>query len=179
MSDAVRTGGCQCGGVRFRIRGELGRPSICHCRMCQKQFGSFFSALVTAPAGGVEWIRDEPSYFQSSVNIDRDNPCTGLVKNGSLRPAGVARLLSNGTAALPTSKRHSPFLAAWSFVGTQSRFTSPRPHRQCSHPSAASIAARRARLVRAAPTAFPPRRCGLYRARRSGPCWRWWRGDAR
>lgn len=39
--------------------------------MCQKQFGSFFSALVTAPAGGVEWIRDEPSYFQSSVNIDR------------------------------------------------------------------------------------------------------------
>lgn len=71
MNTAVRTGGCQCGAVRFRIRGELGRPSICHCRMCQKQFGSFFSALVTAPKDGVEWTRDEPSYFQSSVNIDR------------------------------------------------------------------------------------------------------------
>jgi hypothetical protein len=39
--------------------------------MCQKQFGGFFSALVTAPEEGVEWMRGEPSYFQSSINIDR------------------------------------------------------------------------------------------------------------
>ena len=71
MTETVRTGGCQCGAVRFRIHGALGRRSICHCRMCQKQFGAFFSALVTAPEGGVEWTREEPSYFQSSVNIER------------------------------------------------------------------------------------------------------------
>lgn len=71
MTDTPRTGGCQCGAVRFRIHGALGRPSICHCRMCQKQFGGFFSALVTAPKDGVEWTRDAPSYFQSSVNIER------------------------------------------------------------------------------------------------------------
>jgi len=71
MNDKVRTGGCQCGAVRFRIHGKLGRPSICHCRMCQKQFGSFFSALVTVPQDSVEWTREEPGYFQSSVNIDR------------------------------------------------------------------------------------------------------------
>lgn len=71
MTDTVRTGGCQCGAVRFRISGKLGRASICHCRMCQKQFGSFFGAFVSAPAQGVEWPREEPSYFQSSVNIER------------------------------------------------------------------------------------------------------------
>jgi hypothetical protein len=71
MSEPIRTGGCQCGAIRFRISGKLGRPSICHCRMCQKQFGGFFSALVTAPEEGVEWMRGEPSYFQSSINIDR------------------------------------------------------------------------------------------------------------
>ncbi|MBN9273074.1 MAG: GFA family protein, partial [Mesorhizobium sp.] len=71
MTETVRTGGCQCGAVRFRIKGALGRPSICHCRMCQKQFGSFFGALVTVPKDGVEWTHEEPSYFQSSVNIDR------------------------------------------------------------------------------------------------------------
>jgi hypothetical protein len=70
MSETVRTGGCQCGAVRFRIRGALGRPSICHCRMCQKQFGGFFGPLVTAE-GETEWTRGAPSYFQSSVNIAR------------------------------------------------------------------------------------------------------------
>ncbi|WP_455872673.1 GFA family protein [Rhizobium yanglingense] len=71
MSEPIRTGGCQCGAIRFRISGKLGRPSICHCRMCQKQFGGFFSALITAPEEAVEWTRGEPSYFQSSINIDR------------------------------------------------------------------------------------------------------------
>ena len=70
-----RTGGCQCGAVRFRINGQLGRASICHCRMCQKAFGGFFGPLVAAPQEGaetgVEWTRGEPKYFQSSINIDR------------------------------------------------------------------------------------------------------------
>lgn len=71
MTETERTGGCQCGAVRFRIKGKLGRPSICHCRMCQKAFGGFFGPLVTAPEGGVEWTRNEPNYFQSSINISR------------------------------------------------------------------------------------------------------------
>ena len=41
------TGGCQCGAVRYRTE-SLGRPSICHCRMCQKAFGAFYGPLVTA-----------------------------------------------------------------------------------------------------------------------------------
>lgn len=71
MSEKIRTGGCQCGAVRFRIHGELGRASICHCRMCQKQFGSFFSAFVGVPVDGIEWPHQEPTYFSSSVNIER------------------------------------------------------------------------------------------------------------
>ena len=38
------SGGCQCGAVRFHVA-RLGRPSICHCRMCQKAFGGFFGQL--------------------------------------------------------------------------------------------------------------------------------------
>ncbi len=71
MTETTRSGGCQCGAVRFRISGALGRPSICHCRMCQKQFGGLFSALVTAPDDATEWTRGGPSYFRSSVNIER------------------------------------------------------------------------------------------------------------
>ena len=63
------TGGCQCGAVRFRIRGALGRPSICHCRMCQKAFGNFFAPLVTAI--GLEWTRGAPATFASSNKVRR------------------------------------------------------------------------------------------------------------
>ena len=63
-----RTGGCQCGAVRFAVE-DLGRPSICHCRMCQKAFGSFFGPFVTAK--GLAWTRGEPKRFQSSNMVRR------------------------------------------------------------------------------------------------------------
>jgi hypothetical protein len=69
MTSGSLTGGCQCGAVRFAVTGELGRASICHCRMCQKAFGAFYAALVSAP--GVIWTRGAPSYFQSSNRARR------------------------------------------------------------------------------------------------------------
>ena len=68
MSQNELTGGCQCGAVRFRAE-SLGRPSICHCRMCQKAFGSFFGPLVTGY--GVVWTRGQPKLFRSSNLANR------------------------------------------------------------------------------------------------------------
>ena len=65
------TGGCQCGAVRFRIDGELGRASLCHCRMCQKAFGSAFGPLVSAKVAEITWTRGERALFQSSETIKR------------------------------------------------------------------------------------------------------------
>ncbi|HEX4893788.1 MAG TPA: GFA family protein [Hyphomicrobiaceae bacterium] len=62
------SGGCQCGAVRFRTR-DLGRASLCHCRMCQKAFGGIGGLLVTAK--DLEWTRGAPSHFQSSDAIRR------------------------------------------------------------------------------------------------------------
>jgi hypothetical protein len=66
-----QTGGCQCGAVRYAASGELGRASICHCRMCQKAFGSFFGPFVSIPADQFTWTRGQPSYFQSSNKVRR------------------------------------------------------------------------------------------------------------
>jgi hypothetical protein len=85
------TGGCQCGAVRFAVDGELGRPSICHCRMCQKAFGSFYGPLISAP--GLRWTRGAPKHFQSSNRVRRGfceacgTPLTFEPDNG---PAEVA-----------------------------------------------------------------------------------------
>ena len=67
-TDKSLSGGCQCGAVRFRTS-ELGRPSVCHCRMCQKAFGGFFGPLVSAP--GAVWTRGEPKWFHSSTGARR------------------------------------------------------------------------------------------------------------
>ncbi|HEX5378819.1 MAG TPA: GFA family protein [Phenylobacterium sp.] len=65
------TGGCQCGAVRFRVTGELGRPSICHCRMCQKAFGAFFGPLVSVKVADLVWTRGAPKRFASSNKVNR------------------------------------------------------------------------------------------------------------
>lgn len=67
----IRTGGCQCGARRFRVEGDLGDASICHCRMCQKAFGNYFAPLVTVPDGGLTWAAKEPKIFQSSNHVER------------------------------------------------------------------------------------------------------------
>jgi hypothetical protein len=73
VSDAreVRTGGCQCGAVRFRIAGPLRGASICHCRMCQKATGGYFGAYASFPTAAVTWTRGQRRTFQSSGAIAR------------------------------------------------------------------------------------------------------------
>jgi hypothetical protein len=65
------TGGCQCGAVRYAIAGPLGRASICHCRMCQKAFGSFFGPLVGVKLTAFTLTRGELATFKSSDLVER------------------------------------------------------------------------------------------------------------
>lgn len=65
------SGGCQCGAVRYRFSGAVGRASICHCRMCQKAFGSFGAPLVSVPLTAFKWTRGAPGIFRSSQPVAR------------------------------------------------------------------------------------------------------------
>jgi hypothetical protein len=67
----TKSGGCQCGAVRFRVTGHLGDASICHCRMCQKAFGAFFAPLVSLGEATLEWTRGAPQRFASSNQASR------------------------------------------------------------------------------------------------------------
>ena len=71
MTEQNFTGGCQCGAVRYRITGVLGRAGICHCRMCQKAFGSWGAALVTVPRQHLTWTRGKAGEFRSSSIVSR------------------------------------------------------------------------------------------------------------
>lgn len=48
-----RQGGCACGRLRFRARGEPVRVGVCHCLDCRKVSGSAFTFFAIFPGGAV------------------------------------------------------------------------------------------------------------------------------
>ncbi len=74
MSDerTVRiTGGCQCGGVRYALKQQPHNPHICHCRMCQKAFGSYFAPLAGVLTKNFQLTRGALATFMSSGKTAR------------------------------------------------------------------------------------------------------------
>ena len=65
------TGGCQCGAVRYAVTAEPEKPSICHCRRCQKAFGASFAPLASVKKAAFEWTRGQPTRFRSSSLVSR------------------------------------------------------------------------------------------------------------
>ncbi len=49
MSDTTQTtGGCACGAVRYRVRGDLRPVWNCHCDRCRRVTGHFMAATASA-----------------------------------------------------------------------------------------------------------------------------------
>jgi hypothetical protein len=71
MTDLRITGGCQCGAVRYALHETPSGPHICHCRMCQKAFGSFFAPLAGVPLDKFELTRGALALFMSSDQTER------------------------------------------------------------------------------------------------------------
>jgi hypothetical protein len=65
------TGGCQCGAVRYELYAEPTNPHVCHCRMCQKAFGSYFAPLAGVKRSEHAWVKGEPGVFHSSEAVER------------------------------------------------------------------------------------------------------------
>ena len=63
------SGGCQCGAVRFRVRGRLDDASICHCRMCQKAFGAYYAPLVSTRGAQLLWTRGAPLTYEAPDGV--------------------------------------------------------------------------------------------------------------
>ncbi len=67
----VLVGGCQCGAVRYALYSQPTNPHVCHCRMCQKAFGSYFAPLAGVPLADFAWIKGAPGVFKSSQVVER------------------------------------------------------------------------------------------------------------
>jgi hypothetical protein len=66
VKEAIATGGCQCGAVRYALYVAPQNSHVCHCRMCQRATGGLFAALAGAPKSDFAWTKGEPGVFASS-----------------------------------------------------------------------------------------------------------------
>ncbi len=66
----VHEGGCVCGAIRYRVRGEPLRAYVCHCTFCQRFTGSAFGVLT--------WFDEE--------NVDRHRPFVSKPPKSANRP---------------------------------------------------------------------------------------------
>ena len=115
MDTELWTGGCQCGAVRYALAETPQNACICHCRMCQKQFGNFFGAFADVPPESFQITRGEPGWFESSDQALR----------GFCRDCGTPlfyRFLSTGRVAVSIGSldRHSEMKPQFQY-GIESR----------------------------------------------------------
>jgi hypothetical protein len=102
------TGGCQCGGVRYRLTRAPRLVYACHCTNCQHLTGSAFSMGLVVPEEAFHLDRGEPRPFLYRRDLDSATPFTrwlcsecgswlfGGPKPGSA-PPGALRTVRAGT----------------------------------------------------------------------------------
>ena len=57
-------GGCACGDVRYRVRGEPVVTIACHCKFCQKQLGSAFRTTAWFDENSVEFTKGQLKSYE-------------------------------------------------------------------------------------------------------------------
>lgn len=65
------TGGCLCGGLRFRVSGEPKYVAYCHCVDCRRASGAPVSALAGYDWTDVELLGEAPRTYTSSPGVTR------------------------------------------------------------------------------------------------------------
>ncbi|MEZ5923793.1 MAG: GFA family protein [Hyphomicrobiaceae bacterium] len=66
MTTDHKTGGCQCGALRFATQAPLESVYVCHCRMCQKSVGGPFAVFAKLPLIRFRWTVGRPAEWASS-----------------------------------------------------------------------------------------------------------------
>ena len=61
------TGGCLCGGVRFRVTAKPLAAYYCHCSMCRRTSGGgMFLASATVSIAGFAFTKGKPAAYEST-----------------------------------------------------------------------------------------------------------------
>lgn len=60
----VHEGGCVCGAVRYRVRGQPVVAMACHCRFCQQRLGTAFALVAYFDEKNIEFIQGQLNLYE-------------------------------------------------------------------------------------------------------------------
>lgn len=69
--DEIHEGGCLCGAVRFRTRGQPAKSALCHCRYCQLRTGSAFGLAIYFKTEQVERLQGQTQSYRFETESGR------------------------------------------------------------------------------------------------------------
>lgn len=99
-----REGGCRCGAVRYRARGEPRNQRVCHCRRCQRAIGAPCNARLLFDRGAVT-LSGEVAGAAVSAGLDVGFCARCGTTLFVRRPAAQTIALTSGSLDDPTSFR--------------------------------------------------------------------------
>jgi hypothetical protein len=70
-----RTGGCQCGAVRYESSGEPRALYVCHCAECRKQSASAFGMSLVVQRSGFHVSKGTPDFWTRRADSGRQVRC--------------------------------------------------------------------------------------------------------
>ena len=79
----MRTGGCQCGEVRYESAGEPIALYVCHCLECRKQSASAFGMSLEVPSAGLRVTHGHPRFWTRPADSGRRVKCAFCPHCGS------------------------------------------------------------------------------------------------
>lgn len=71
----IRTGGCQCGRVRYEISGPMLELYVCHCLECRRQSASAFGISAIFRAGDFRLVQGAPQSWSRLADSGRSVHC--------------------------------------------------------------------------------------------------------
>lgn len=106
---AVHRGGCLCGAVAFEVDGPLGDSVACHCAMCRKTSGHYWSAS-QVPVAALRLVRREGLRWYRSSGTAKRGFCNRCGSSLFWEMDGEGKIsVASGALEMPTgtvTKKH-------------------------------------------------------------------------